>query len=767
MTTIGRRRDAWFRRACALASLVVGGAHLLLAATTHPPGTRRVLAVEYAVAAVIGARYVVLVLGLTLVLVARSLLHGKRSGWWIALVAALAAIPGHHVKEADLVGVVLSAALAVALVVGRRSFRARSDPALARRGWQLLAIGLTTVFAYGLVGLLTLDDHFRDSPSVAQAVRDAVRLLFLLPASSVEPATRHGAWFVDSVRLATVVVVLAALVRLVATTILRTGRTAADEVRVRAVLETWATTSLAHFVLLDDKSWFLSDEGDAVIAYKLVGRRTALALGDPIGSPTGRVAVAQAFVAFCEANGWVPGFHQVTDAGAAALAEAGLVALKIGEEAVVPVETWDVDAKPYKSLRSALRRVERSGYRLVEVPSPISDETMAELRSVSDEWLHSGGHRERTFTLGRFDPEQLRATTIVAAVDAEGRIGAFANVLPRYRSDEATFDLMRRRPDSPNGVMEFLFVGLLHRFRDDGATGMNLGLAPLSGLDDSTVTGRALHLLYERGSGAFNFDGLRAFKDKWGPRWEPRYLCYRRPSELLGVAAAVVRAGELPDERGPVHRIAAVARRFPFSLALFAVSLWFMLSTAVEPEIHGQLLRHFGLAWRDLLRFQWWRVATSPLVQTGSGLAWGNVVLLAVLPPLAEWRLGSRRSVVVFALSDWLSTLPVLLGVRLAAALGSDAAARTLLVRDGGSSSGTWGLAAALAWRLSGKRWRWPMIGALLAYQVVFMVWRHRLFDVQHAGAIMASVAVSATFEHPGWWRRRTVTPAGGTDAPP
>lgn len=744
----------WVRRASALGALIVGAAHLALAATTRPPGSRRVLAVDYAVDAVIGARYVVLVLGLTLVLVARSLLHGKRTGWWVALVAAAVAVPGHHVKEADVVGAVLSAALAVGLVLGRRAFRVRSDPALARRGWQLLGVGVATVFAYGVGGLLALDGQFRGSRSVGQAVHDAVRLLFLLPVSTAEPATRHARWFVDSVRLAAVAVVLAALVRLVATTVLRSGRTAADEARVKAVLEKWATTSLAHFALLDDKAWFLSDDGDAVVAYKLVGRRNALALGDPIGSPEGRVAVAQAFVAFCEANGWVPAFHQVTEEGAAVLAAAGLTALKIGEEAVIPVQTWDLEAKTYKSLRSALRRVERAGYRLEEVPTPIPDATMDELRAVSDSWMHSSGHRERTFTLGRFDPDQLRATTVVAAVDADGRIGAFANVLPRYRSTEGNFDLMRRRPDTPNGIMDFLFVGLIHRFRDEGATGMNLGLAPLSGLDDTTVTGRALHLLYERGSGAFNFEGLRSFKDKWGPTWEPRYLCYRRPSELAGVAAAVVRAGELPDGRSVGARASAVARRFPFSLALAGVVLWFMAATAAAPRIHGQLLRHLGLSWADLTHLQWWRLATSPLVQTKPGFVWGNVALVALLVPLAEWRLGSRRSIATFALGDWLSTLPVLVAVRAAAVWGNDAAARVVVERDGGSSSGTWALAAALAWRLPGRRWRGGVAGALLGYQLVLVAWRHRLFDVQHAGAVVAGVLVSVAAEHPGWWRR-------------
>ena len=30
----------------------------------------------------------------------------------------------------------------------------------------------------------------------------------------------------------------------------------------------------------------------------------------------------------------------------------------------------------------------------------------------------------------------------------------------------------------------------------------------------------------------FNFAGLHSFKDKWQPRWEPRYLVYRSDADL-------------------------------------------------------------------------------------------------------------------------------------------------------------------------------------------------------------------------------------------
>jgi lysylphosphatidylglycerol synthetase-like protein (DUF2156 family) len=82
---------------------------------------------------------------------------------------------------------------------------------------------------------------------------------------------------------------------------------------------------------------------------------------------------------------------------------------------------------------------------VVDLPPPIDAGTLAALRVVSDAWLAAGAHRERTFTLGRFDPAYLRDTPVIAVIDSVGGIQAFANVLPAYRSPNASFDLMRRR----------------------------------------------------------------------------------------------------------------------------------------------------------------------------------------------------------------------------------------------------------------------------------------------------------------------------------
>jgi phosphatidylglycerol lysyltransferase len=84
------------------------------------------------------------------------------------------------------------------------------------------------------------------------------------------------------------------------------------------------------------------------------------------------------------------------------------------------------------------------------------------------------------------------------------RCQAFVNLLPTFRSTIGNFDLMRRRRDAPNGVMEALFVAMIQRCREHGMLGLDLGLAPFANVDDDSIAGRALRQVYARGSTVFN-----------------------------------------------------------------------------------------------------------------------------------------------------------------------------------------------------------------------------------------------------------------------
>jgi phosphatidylglycerol lysyltransferase len=183
--------------------------------------------------------------------------------------------------------------------------------------------------------------------------------------------------------------------------------------------------------------------------------------------------------------------------------------------------------------------------------APLSDELIERLREVSDEWLQLPGKRERTFTLGRFEPEYLRTTPVFTAEDKDGRVLAFVNLLTSYHPGEATIDLMRHRLQSPNGIMDYLFVKLFLSCKEQGFTRFNLGMAPMAGFqerEEASVAEKVVHLFFQRMNFLFSFSGLKAYKSKFADSWEPRYVVYRNVLGLPKLGLALSRISELGDE---------------------------------------------------------------------------------------------------------------------------------------------------------------------------------------------------------------------------
>jgi phosphatidylglycerol lysyltransferase len=134
----------------------------------------------------------------------------------------------------------------------------------------------------------------------------------------------------------------------------------------------------------------------------------------------------------------------------------------------------------------------------------------------------------------------------VAVIERAGRIQAFANIWPGPQREEMSIDLMRYNRDASKGVMEVLFVHLMQWGHAHGYRTFALGMAPLSGFEHSPVASlwnRMGAFLYEHGESIYNFQGLRAYKEKFNPTWEPHYLAYpggpRLPRIMADVSALV------------------------------------------------------------------------------------------------------------------------------------------------------------------------------------------------------------------------------------
>jgi len=303
----------------------------------------------------------------------------------------------------------------------------------------------------------------------------------------------------------------------------------AERALAAGILASHGRGSLDSFKLWPDKSYFFSNDHRSFVAYRTAWG-VALSLGDPAGPAEAMPRMIGEFTGFGAERGWNVAFHQALPDLLPIYRGFGFHVLKIGEEAIVDLDRFAAQTCERRPFRRVQRKLDGAGYRVVQETPPHPEALIDELEQVSREWLSLPGRRERTFALGQFERSYIRDTPVFAVRDPEGRLIAFVNRIRCFGAGEATIDLMRHRLEVPNGVMEYLFRASMLAAREEGCQRFSLGLAPLAGVGarpDASFEERAVRQLFEHLHGVFSFKGLLAFKAKFEPRWEERFLIHQ------------------------------------------------------------------------------------------------------------------------------------------------------------------------------------------------------------------------------------------------
>jgi phosphatidylglycerol lysyltransferase len=307
------------------------------------------------------------------------------------------------------------------------------------------------------------------------------------------------------------------------------------------------TSTSPFLVFLGDKSILFTEDRQGFLMYGVQGR-TWVALGDPVGTPAQTTELIRLFLERCDDVGGTPVFYEVGRHHLHRYADFGLAFAKLGEEARIDLKAFTVNGGSGARFRQILRRLEKAGgtFRIVEAADVPS--IMPRLREISDAWLAQKGAAEKGFSLGFFnEPYLLRFP--VAVIEVGGAIQAFANVWPGPELEELSIDLMRYHHDAPPEVMEGLLIHLIQWGKRQGYHWFAFGMAPLSGFERSAgapLWNRVGAFVYAHGEAMYNFQGLRAYKQKFHPAWEPRYLAYPgglKLARILADASALISGG--------------------------------------------------------------------------------------------------------------------------------------------------------------------------------------------------------------------------------
>ena len=300
----------------------------------------------------------------------------------------------------------------------------------------------------------------------------------------------------------------------------------------------------AWLALLGDKRFLLDDNKDAFLMFGVQGR-SWICMGDPVGPEDDARELAWEFRELCDEYDAWPVFYQVDTEHLDIYLDLGLTFLKFGEEARVELTGFSLEGQERRDLRYAYNKMTKLGLTFSVIEPAQVETALVEMKHVSDAWLETKNTREKKFSLGSFEPEYIRKMP-AALITQQNKILAFANIWQGANKEELSVDLMRYMPDSPEGIMDYLFTELLLWGKSQGYKWFNFGMAPFSGFEDRQLAplwSQAGAFLFRHGEHFYNFQGLHEYKDKFAPVWQPKYIACPRglmlPRILANVAALV------------------------------------------------------------------------------------------------------------------------------------------------------------------------------------------------------------------------------------
>ncbi|MCY9806589.1 bifunctional lysylphosphatidylglycerol flippase/synthetase MprF [Lentilactobacillus senioris] len=316
-----------------------------------------------------------------------------------------------------------------------------------------------------------------------------------------------------------------------------------DEDRVLKILNQYGGNVDSQLAFLGDKVIYFYNDGeeDTVFFQFVTYNNKCIVMGDPAGKKEDFQDAIQEFLDVADRWCYQPIFYETNETSVITLHEMGYDFIKMGEQALVDLNTFTTAGKKMKGTRSTINKITKAGYQFDVLQPPFDEDLMATLQDISDYWLK--GRKEKGFSMGFFSESYLQRAPIAVVKDPDGQIVSFANFMPTYTKSVGTIDLMRHGKDAPSGSMDFLFVNLFDYMKERGVQYFDLGMAPLSnvGLSKrSFMQERVAHLVYEFGARFYSFQGIRDYKEKYSPKWISRYTLYPRKAWIVYVMIVIM-----------------------------------------------------------------------------------------------------------------------------------------------------------------------------------------------------------------------------------
>jgi lysyl-tRNA synthetase class 2 len=318
----------------------------------------------------------------------------------------------------------------------------------------------------------------------------------------------------------------------------------------RELVQGHGSDTLSFFKLRGDTHYYFSSSGDAFVAYRVTGR-VLLVSGDPVGPPDARAPLLRELTEFAEVRGLRLAVVGASESFAELALGAGLRSFYIGDEAIVETGKFSLEGRPIRKVRQSVTRLSKAGFGAeLSALGDLSPAELEELEAISERWRAGEPERGFSMAMDTLRGEHLDDSVVVIARDDSGAARGFLHFVPAYGASAMSLSFMRRDPDTPNGLTEFLVVRAIELLRERGIEELSLNFAafarwlyaPESRFE--RILGRLIPLADQH----FQIESLYRFNAKFFPRWQPRYLLYEGALGFPRAGIAAISAeGQMPQ----------------------------------------------------------------------------------------------------------------------------------------------------------------------------------------------------------------------------
>ena len=330
--------------------------------------------------------------------------------------------------------------------------------------------------------------------------------------------------------------------------------TAAVRRRAVQLVRLHGQDTLSFFKLRPDKHYFFNAARTAFVGYRIEAG-TLLLSGDPVGPADQFGELLLEVQRFARSRGLKLAALGASETLVPIFAELGLHALYLGDEAMVRTHEFSLEGRPIRKVRQSVTRLRKAGYSSeICALSEIDPETLQQMETVLEAGRIGKGERGFSMCMDGVDCANQQDTLFVLARDGEQKLRGVLHFVPCYGRQAMSLSIMRRDPETPNGLMEFLVVSAIEGMRERGIEELSLNFAALTRCIREPENG----FEYVLGRTASKLDrflqveSLYRFNVKFQPRWDPRYLVYEGRLGLVRAAVASMWAeGQMPKPRMP------------------------------------------------------------------------------------------------------------------------------------------------------------------------------------------------------------------------